>query len=245
MLLGLLFGFSNWKSAIQALVPGMETVGGAVAVMVDLLSSPLPSIILVFWGTFHLWIVSYYRLSSRESAIFQVFAWIMAAAFVVPLCAVGLFGYFLTTSQIPQITQYVARQTYERHIDEQKYHETYSDLRQTSSLIPEFPILSVRSREPVQYASELVKHLRDAGFESFSFLQLQARSSTPICQLYWTFHLQIFGAYLLSRKTTTRLARQQFLCRNSLSKMGIHASVRNTLPDDSVNQLTMMVGDAF
>jgi len=161
--LGILFAVSNWKGAFETLIATVSVAGWVPVAMIETFSSPIMSILLVFWGSFYLWVKSSAQMTPSDQRFFQFMGWLIPLMFIIPLSSVALFGYMISTSRIPELVRFVDQQNYERHLDKKGYKEAYAILRAAAKDMPETEIYTVRSPEASQYSVEIVELLKDAG----------------------------------------------------------------------------------
>ena len=243
ILLGIIFGISNWRGAIDLLVPGIGTLGGWAAMMVSLLSSPVVPALLIFWGGFYLWWSGdRNHWTPEDRSAVQLIGWLIPLIFILPLCSVALFGLFISSSHISELSSYVFHQMQQRHVNEELLKSSFEDLRKTSSSFPEFHVLCVPSREAEQFASELIKNLRDAGFHISDPDHKERYHYPDMPEIIQTPYANMVGIQIVAqdnyeaRKSATTLA-------NALNKIGIETLLKVRSTDQMSDLLYLLIGD--
>lgn len=140
------------------------------------------------------------------------------------------------------MASFIRQEIYERHVNSKTYDKSFSDIEQLAKITPKFPILSVRSREAVQFASEIIKKLEDAGFDivkitpksSYFFPDMPEVLDTPTA---------VSPGVIVFCKDNYEARRGATSLQKALSDIGVKSTTSTKIPDDSEFGLMVIVGD--
>lgn len=134
--------------------------GGAASVVGGILTSPGIPILFILLGSFYLWLVTD---PETDQANVPPVAWIVLTILVVPFIVLGGFVEFVQSSGIPKMVRFIEERETPREITGERETKLYEAFRKIASNSPSIQLVTARFPEPMNYASQIYRVMKDAG----------------------------------------------------------------------------------
>ena len=160
-LIGIVIAIADWTGRLDAWDTLARNFGGAASVVGGILTSPSIPVLLIFAGSFYLWLVTDPETvgDARTPAV----AWIVLAILVVPFVVLGGFVEFVQSSGIPKMVRFIEERETPREITGERETKLYEAFRKIASNSTPVHLATARFPEPMYYASQIYRIMKDAG----------------------------------------------------------------------------------
>jgi hypothetical protein len=165
VLLAFVIFIPDWQGRLSFWLDALSKVGGAAAVMVDILSSRYIPMGLFTFGSLYIVAVVLQEESDRARQWMPLAGWTVILVFGTIFSALALFLVFVSTSNIPSAMEYLANAGVERRVTGQQAERLKDELQKVSNQIPIFALIAARNEESLQFATDLLNVMKSSGLK--------------------------------------------------------------------------------